>query len=605
METLTGPGPKPVDEVAVPFASVGQKSRWSRRDWLVHKYTGHKNRVKTATTIANGQWMVQWPDLSQSPEAPTVANLIEMGVNHWTAVGGAILPSVRVPVHVTQDRTQGKRGARKRERRLRELWQTSNITETAAQLWGDYALAGSAVLGAWVNFSERDPKKRNPFLMRYDPRTTYLVKDDLGNVVEMLVARKIDKMELKVMLSDDDAARFKDSGPDEVEEWFWFEKDRFFYGIADVGKEGRKTSNMLVLVDEPNQLGFVPVWEAVRPTADGERRGVFDQTVHILRTMHRLMMLTISSTEEHSFPAILEYDTQNPGQFGPGAIIHARSAESRLERIAPGSHFDVKDLVGRLTDQAMQQSVFPQQLSGEPGGSIVSKAGINASMGALDARLALAHKQMETLFGKASGFLLAMDEIFCPGDKEILGDFRDNREAESWNPERDVKGAWVARCTYGIGAGSDPANIEVRLSMHLANGLISKETAREQLPFLEDPDKEPILQMRESMQQALTMSILAKAEQGDPSAAAKALSLLQKDDLDFDAIVEQLVEFLMNPEPEPGAADPALGAVQGAESLMRGGIPGSAEQAPPGDPMAGMGLPPMGQILGQDSRQVI
>lgn len=582
-----------------------QKSRWDRRDWLVHKFQSHKTRVNTATTIANGNWQVIWPDMSQTPEAPTVANLIEMGVNHWAAIGGAILPSVRVPVHVTENRSQGKRGARKRERRLRELWEKSNASEVAALLWTDYALAGSATLGAWVNFAEKDPAKRNPYFVRYDPRHTYLLKDDLGNVIEMLVARKIDRAELKARLSPEQAALFKDAGPEDVEEWFWFEKDCFSYTLADVSKDGRSTSRGLVLVDEENPLGFVPVWEAVRPTADGERRGIFDQTVHILKTMHKLMTLTIASTEEHSFPAILEYDVENPGQFGPGAILHARSSDASIERLSPGTHFDVKDLIARLTDQAMQQSVFPQQLSGEPGGSIVSKAGINASMGALDARLALAHKQMELLFGKVSGFLLAVDEIFCAGDKQILGDFRDNQEAESWNPERDVAGAWNARCTYGIGAGSDPANIEVRLSMHLANGLISKETAREQLPFLEDPAKEPIMQLREHMQEALTMGIIARAGQGDPSAAAQALKLLQKDDVDFDDVVEKLVDFIMNPEPPPGqGGDPALAAIQGAESMMRGGIPGSAEQAPPGD-MAGMGLPPMGQILGQDSRQVI
>jgi hypothetical protein len=44
--------------------------------------------------------------------------------------------------------------------------------------------------------------------------------------------------------------------------------------------------------------------------------------------------------------------------------------------------------------------------------------------------------------------------------------------------------------------------------------------------------------------------------------------------------------------------------LQGAESLARGGIPGSAEQAPPGGGMPGMNLPPLAGILGQDSRQI-
>lgn len=47
-------------------------------------------------------------------------------------------------------------------------------------------------------------------------------------------------------------------------------------------------------------------------------------------------------------------------------------------------------------------------------------------MGALDARLALGHKQFEVLFGKVSGFLLAMDEVYCSGDKTIMGDYRDD-----------------------------------------------------------------------------------------------------------------------------------------------------------------------------------
>lgn len=273
-----------------------------------------------------------------------------------------------------------------------------------------------------------------------------------------------------------------------------------------------------------------------------------------------------------------------------------RSSEGRIERIGPTTHFDVKDLIARLGEEAAKASVYPQQLAGEPGASIVSARGINASMGALDARLAVAHKQFEVLFSKVGGFMLAMDETFCDGDKTIVGDTRDTSKAEDYRPSNDVAGAWRAIATYGIGAGSDPANVEVRLSMHLANGLISRETARQQLPFLEDPDAEPILQLREQMQDSLVQGVLAQAQAGDPSMAAVALKLLRSDDVDLDAVVEQLVEAIVNPEPQ---GQDALGAVQGAESLARGGIPGRAEQAPPG-----MGLPPLGNILGQDSRMV-
>lgn len=547
------------------------------------------------TNVVTGEWYVEWPDLSQTPEAPTVANQVELGVNHWAAVGGAILPSVRVPMNKTTDRRKEKPHARKRERRIRELWEASNASELAALLWGDYAGTGSAVCGTWVNFEESDPAKRNPYLLRFDPRHTYLLKDNLGNITELHVARKISSMELKAMYPEW-AEHFSASDDDDVEEWFWYTPERVQYLLVDVSKDGRKVNRNVSIVDQEWDLGFVPAWEAVRPSFDGQRRGVFDQSIHILRTMQRLMLMTIMSTEEHAFPAIASYDAVNPEDFGPGGIVQLRSSEGRIERLGPSAHFDVKDLIARLGEEAGKQSAYPQQLTGDPGASIVSARGINASMGALDARLALAHKQFEVLFSKTGGFLLAMDEVFCDGDKTIVGDTRDTQRAESYRPSEDVDGSWRAIATYGIGAGSDPANVEVRLSMHLANGLISRETARHQLPFLEDPDAEMILQLREQMQDSLVQGVLAQAQQGDPSMAAVALKLLAKDEVDFDSVIQELVDALVNPEPQ---GQDAMGALQGAESMARGGIPGSAEQAPPG-----LGMPPLGNILAQDSRQV-
>lgn len=594
-----GIGPQPLDSYSTSQFNIGD--RMARRDWLVNKWQSHKLRVETVTNIVTGQWYVEWPDLAQTPEAPTIANVIEMGINHWTAVGGAILPSVRVPISKTADRRTEKSAARKRERRVRELWESSNASEMAANLWGDYAGAGSAVMGAWVNFEADAAKDRNPFMLRYDPRHTYLLKDNLGNITELLVARKISSGELEVMYPEW-VEYFNDNEDNDVEEWFWYEADHMLYALVDVSTKGRKTKRFQMIVDEDWDLGFVPAWEVVRPSFDGERRGVFDQTVHILRTMHRLMLMTIFSTEEHAFPTIASFDAVNPEDFGPGAHIKLRSAEGRVDRIGPATHFDVKDLVARLGDEANRQSAFPQQLEGNPGASIVSARGINASMGALDARLALAHKQFEIGFGKVSGYLLALDETFCNAVKTIVGDTRDTTKAEEFDPSTDIDGAWVAKATYGLGAGSDPANIEVRLSMHLGNGLISRETAREQLPFLEDPDAEPIKQFREAMQDSLVQGILAMAQNADPTLAAKALKMVKSDVMSFDEVVEELVDLLVPEEPEAPASPEggALEALQGAESLARGGQPGSAAQAP--DP--GLGLPPLGQVLGQDSRQI-
>ena len=87
VETTQTPGPKSVHDatsVATPINSMRD-----RRDWLVQKHHAHKARIRTATNIAVGRWWVEWPDLSQTPEAPTIANQMELGIQHWGPVGGA------------------------------------------------------------------------------------------------------------------------------------------------------------------------------------------------------------------------------------------------------------------------------------------------------------------------------------------------------------------------------------------------------------------------------------------------------------------------------------------------------------------------------------
>jgi hypothetical protein len=593
------PGPATIESAVYSHQDITHDR--DRRDYLVNLHREHKDRLGTVTNVSTGDWYVEWPDLSQTPEAPTVANKIEIGIQHWSSIGGAILPSIKVPVNKTADKRTEKTATRKRQRRVRELWESSNASELAAQWWGDYAGGGSAILAAWCNFEETDLVKRNPYMVRFDPRHTYPLKDNLGNITELLVARRISKAEVQAMYPEW-AGTFKKSDDEQIEEWFWYTTDRVKYQLVDVSTSGRKVNRNLTLVDEEWDLGFVPAWEVAIPTFDGQRRGIFDQAIHLMRTMQRLMLMTILSTEEHAFPAIGSYDVINPEDMGPGADIRYRSSEGRIDRLGPATHFDVKDLIARLGEEAAQQSHLPQQLTGEPGASIVSARGIAASMGALDARLAVAHKQFEVGFGKVSGFLLAMDEKFCNVEKTIVGDLRDQSEAESYFPEKHVDGAWVVNCTYGIGAGSDPANIEVRLNMNLANGLVSRDTARHQLPFLEDPDAEPIKQFREAMQDSIVQGILALAGQGDPTMAAKALDMIASSETeDFDAVLAELVDAILAP-PEPEASgDPGADVALGAESLARGGIPGQSPDAPNA---AGLGLPPLGALLGQDSRQI-
>jgi hypothetical protein len=569
----------------------------AQRDFLVELHKRWHLRVEEVTRIANGEWDMVWPDLTKTQEAPTVANIVEMGIAHWSSIFGSQLPTLRCPVPVIQDRAVGKKKARKRERRLMELWEQSNILELLALGGGDYAGTGAVIFGVWADFTV-PAADRNPYILRFDPRHTYLLKDQKGDVQTALVARRISRAEFRAKYPEYES-RFTRKDGEMLEEWFWFKKDEFILAVADASTAGQK-DGVMVLAREENKLGFVPVVEEVRPSFDGQRRGLFDQALHVMRTIHRLMSLTIMATEEDVFPPILEFNVLNPEDFGPAGMLHARSQDAKMERIQGGGKFDVKDLIARLGDELRQQSAFPQQLTGEPGASIISARGISASMGQIDARLALAHKQFERLLTKISSMMLRFDEIYCPGEKTIHGDDRMYRTAETYDPKGDVNGHYVVTVTYGIGAGSDPQSREMRMAMWLSNEVLSAETVRENLPFLPDPTVEELRRARSDTRKAIMLGVLQQASQGNLQIAGQFLAELDKEDVSIDDAIEGLMSVLQAPAPSPGTGllppgaegGGGVEALQQVESLARGGIPGNARQAPPS-----VALPPMQQLL--------
>lgn len=575
---------------------------WARRDLLIQAHQAWKDRIENVTLIVNGEWFRVWPDLSREPSAPTVANTIEMAISHFSSIGGSVVPSVRVPVPHKEAGPDGARGAAKRERRLREIEDESNMSNLLARWFGDYSGGGANAAFVWADFT-LPAEERNPIIHRIDPRHYYPIVDAQGTVLECLVARRVHAYEtirrypeLETLVNIDDA---------DLEEWFWFTPERIRHIIADVSPSGRETRDGLVLLDIENELGMVPVVENVRPSYDGERRGIHDQTIHILRVQHHLMNLTIEATEEDVYSPLVYYEVEGIETFGPGAQMRMRTPDAQVSRVPTQNRFDVKDLIGRLEEQARFQSVFPIQLTGDPGASIASNRAIQGSQGALNARLALAHKQFEWFLEKVSAIVLRFDEIYCAGNKTIYGDAHDRKKPEGYNPERDVAGNYEVSRSYGLGAGSDPVNKETRLQMHLAAELISKDTARENLDFLQDGLIEEKKISKEMMIAAVNQGILAMSAQGDVDAALAYFKFLNDPDLTMEEVLMAFHELKQKQAAEAAAAAQGQAGGQvapgpsdvaaGAESLARGGIPGSAEGALP----AGAALPAMPPIAGQ------
>ena len=67
-------------------------SLYQRRDLLIETHSAWKERISEITSIVNGDWHMIWSNLTSTTEAPSVANIIELGIHHWSSLGGAVLP---------------------------------------------------------------------------------------------------------------------------------------------------------------------------------------------------------------------------------------------------------------------------------------------------------------------------------------------------------------------------------------------------------------------------------------------------------------------------------------------------------------------------------
>ena len=126
--------------------------------------------------------------------------------------------------------------------------------------------------------------------------------------------------------------------------------------------------------------------------------------------------------------------------------------------------------------------------------------------------------------------------------------------------------------------------------MNLNQNLISRETARDEMDFLEDPAREEVRIVRQRVTDSLMEGIYQQAAQGNVQLAAELLSSMGKEDKDLNEVVNELLENLQQPAPEEGLP-PGGGMPPGGLPPGLGGLPPEG-----GPPPEGAGLPSLGSL---------
>jgi len=537
----------------------------SEHESRVTHWRNHHDRVARVDAFARGDWHVVFPDSSAVVEMPKVPNIIQLKIDDAAGMASSVIPSVRCDPASERARPR----AEKRERIAEFIRAKNRYPLQAARYFIDLMVAG-------VSYKVVMPDADCARIRRIDPRWAYpdRIWSPDRDVKNLLVAYQASRAVLaqdypELALEPSKASRKGEADLVSVIEYY---DSSEFVRVAEITNPNG-TKRAVELKHSKNLLSRVPAVIGARPTFDGQFRGVFDQTLGVLESNNRILNLMLDAAAEMVASQPVEYNMENPEDWGTGAVLHSRSADGFMRRMPPdGPAAQLFAILNQSRSDAREAAVYPEARAGQISQSVASAAFVNAITGNLATEIAHLQRIEAESWGEALSLALEVDEKYLDtGEaKYIIGSQNNKRFSESYKPSEDIKGDYGVRVEFGGAAGGDQFSHEIRLNQAAGNGLISRRTAMEKHSLVEDVVDEEKQLLKEQMLAAGMQFINAQAAQGNFQPGAQFITALDKDSETQLTVLAQLGAITAPPEPQNNA--PAgMESFAEASGIARGG----------------------------------
>lgn len=578
---------------------------WDVRMDRVGNLQSWKDRVARTDAIYRGDWAVVFPNEQVQVLQPNVMNLVQVGMDDISRLVSEAKPSVNC--FPTSESATATTNAYVREAIAHTYWDINKGDLMVPRLALD--LAGTGACFVVVDVDKEHPYPR---YHRIDPRMAYpdvhngMIQDLL--VVQVLKLRQAARLfpRLGLMEVPPDVA-------DAVEVLEYYSKDECIQAVA-FSKSGQPRSWH---VEQPVEItrhwkpdiNQVPVAFAQLDSFDGEFRGMFDQIEGSLRTKNRVVKLMMDYTDRMTYAPKVEKGLLNPeAKEGPDTIyeLDPNVPDSRLERLGPaGSSPQLFGLLEFLDREHRGATAYPSQRQGQISQSIASATFVAATQGQLTSAVRTIQRLLATAREDLNAISFKLDEKHKDESKPLT---RPVGKRKTYTPGEDIDGVHLNQVIYGAGAGLDRINADVRVLQHMQTGLISKETARAQLEYVDDRSEERDKIDREATRDVLSQKFLAEAD------AATLAEVLE--DMESGKSLPEAIRDYTKAQPEPvqqpglpeGSPEGGGGELAGLSRtrLTKGQVPkpgprgGPAAEGGPSEeePLPPLEGPPLGEVLG-------
>lgn len=439
----------------------------------------HKSRIADMDRIYSGDLSKYMTNGESTPkDYLLIENKFKNAVHDLTRLAAEPRP---VPVFMQRgDSTREYNKARVREQIADTIWEMGNGQRLQRKLYMDMLGGGYAAIAAHYN-----SKSEYAQFYRLDPRFCYPNVRN-GTLVDMLYVEAMPKEMAKVQWPDlplDDVKGKKD-----VMICTYFDAEAVYQAVTQ--SSAQKTQGFIVDKWEHN-LGCVPVAFRALDTFDSTFRGLFDQLGGPMALRNRTMSYLDDYMEDMVHAPWEAKNVLNADDTpGPLTIYQhdPQAEESFMRRTPPAAPAGaVWGVLEKLEMQESVEALQPPSRVGQVSQSIASGDFVNSTQGSLSSAVREIQDNMADLRRQLHYVCFKIEEKWLDSEKPLL---RAIGRKKTYTPSEDIDGVYEHRILFGAAAGMDRQYADVRVLQHVGSGLISKQTARGQLDYLDDPTSE-------------------------------------------------------------------------------------------------------------------
>jgi hypothetical protein len=572
------------------------------------------SKMQTVADIYNGKATVPLPDMERE-DTPSIPNLLAQGVDQMAGRITSVTPQVtfsstRPGVRIADRRAQDA------GRTVTGWWQMDRLPIKMKQRGRRLIAYGMAPVVMRWNYSDHRPiwQVRHPLetfpspdlepgkvkpedcIFTFKRTAGWLIANGYDQQLWRLTDRdNIERDSIVTLIEyiDKDHTVLMATG--------YYPSNTYYQDEHNTDIGGLKG---IVLEAYENPSEEMPVCIPTRLTLDS-MTGQFDGMIGMYYQQAKLMALETIAVEKGIFPDT--YIISRPGEMGrfiegphdgrTGLVNIIQGGDIREMQTSPG--YLTNPTIDRLERAQRVTAGIPQEFGGESGSNIrTGRRGDAVLSAVIDYPVA----EAQEMFAYA---LEEENEIAIAFAKKVDGDTQRTIYVGTGNSRRPV--TYTPNKTFETdehvvsypAAGSDVNSLIIGLGQRVGLGTMSKETAQQLDPFIENPEAEHDKIIAEGLEQALVAGIQQQASSGaiPPLTLSKVMTLVRNDKLELAEALVKVAEDAAAEEAAKQAAPPDPGTPQTADQMAAG----ATTQALAGvqDPQATMpGMANLSQMLG-------